>query len=80
LVEFNGSWSNKTIDFRSDFFPGLIEIDRFDGTGGIFAVPPGFNAVLVQDRLELGAVYSTFIWNRHDVNFNSMLVKMIIRL
>jgi hypothetical protein len=79
LVEFNGSWSNKTFDFRPDFFPGLIEIDRFDGTGGIFAVSPGFNAVLVQDRLEVGAVYSTPIWSRHDFNFNSMLVKMIIR-
>jgi hypothetical protein len=79
LVEFNGSWSNKTINFTPDFAPGLIEIDRFDGTGGIFAVSPGFNAVLVQDKLEVGAVYSTPIWSRHDFNFNSMLVKMIIR-
>jgi len=79
LVEFNGSWSNKTINFTRDFAPGLIEIDRFDNTGGIFAVSPGFNAVLVQDRLEVGAVYSTAIWARHGFNFNSMLAKMIIR-
>ena len=79
LVEFNGNWSNKTLNFTPAFAPGLIEIDRFDGVGGIFSVAPGFNAVLVQDRLELGAVYETPIWSKHDFNFNSLLVKMIIR-
>ena len=29
--------------------------------------------------LELGAVYQTPIWSRRDFNFNSLLVKMIIR-
>jgi hypothetical protein len=79
LVEFNGSWSNKTINFTPDFAPGLIEIDRFDGTGGIFAVSPGFTAVLIPEKLDVGAVYSTPIWSRHDFNFNSLLVKMNIR-
>ena len=79
LVEFNGNWSNKTLNFTPAFAPGLIEIDRFDGVGGIFSVAPGFNAVLVQDRLEFGAVYQTPIWSKHDFNFNSLLVKMIIR-
>lgn len=79
LVEFNGNWPNTTLNFRRDFAPGLIEIDRFDGVGGLFNVAPGFNAVLVQDRVELGAVYQTPIWSRRDFNFNSMLVKMIIR-
>ena len=59
LVEFNGNWSNKTLNFTPAFAPGLIEIDRFDGVGGIFSVAPGFNAVLIRDRLELGAVYET---------------------
>jgi len=79
LVEFNGNWSNKTLDFTPDFAPGLIEIGRFDGTGGMFTVAPGFNAVLVQDRLEVGAIYETPIWSQHNFNFNSLLVKMIIR-
>jgi hypothetical protein len=79
LVEFNGNWPNTTLDFRRDFAPGLIEIDRFDGVGGLFTVAPGFNAVLVQDRLELGAVYQTPVWSRRDFNFNSLLVKMIVR-
>jgi hypothetical protein len=79
LVEFNGSWPNRTLDFTPDFAPGLIEIDRFDGAGGIFTVAPGFNAVLVQDRLEVGAVYETPIWSQHNFNFNSLLVKMIVR-
>jgi hypothetical protein len=79
LVEFNGNWPNTTLNFSRDFAPGLIEIDRFNGVGGLFTVAPGFNAVLVQDRLEIGAVYQTPIWSRRDFNFNSLLVKMIWR-
>jgi hypothetical protein len=45
----------------------------------MFTVAPGFNAVLVQDRLEVGAVYETPIWSQHNFNFNSLLVKMIVR-
>ena len=57
----------------------MIEFDRFDGTGGIFSIAPGFNAVLVQDKLEVGAVYETPLWSRHNFNYNSLLVKMILR-
>ncbi len=79
LVEFNGTWSSKTIDFTLTNAPGLIEFGRFDNTGGSFTVAPGFNAVLVQDRLEVGAVYETPIWSHSGFNFNSVLVKMIVR-
>jgi hypothetical protein len=79
LVEFNGTWSNTTLNFTRDFAPGLIELGQFDATGGNFTVAPGFNAVLVQDRLELGAIYETPIWSQRGFNFNSLLVKMIVR-
>ncbi len=79
LLEFNGTWSNHTVDFTLTNAPGLIEFGRFDGTGGMFTVAPGFNAVLIQDRLEVGAIYETPIWSQRNFNFNSLLVKMIIR-
>lgn len=39
----------------------------------------GGNAVLVQDRLEIGAVYTTPITAPRDIDFNGLLVKMILR-
>jgi hypothetical protein len=42
-------------------------------------VAPGFNAVLIRDKLELGAVYETPIWSQRDLHSNSLLVKMILR-
>jgi hypothetical protein len=70
---------NRTIDFSLTNTPGLVEFGRFDNTGGMFTVAPGFNAVLIQDKLELGAVCETPIWSQRNFNFNSLLVKMILR-
>jgi hypothetical protein len=39
----------------------------------------GVNAVLVPDRLEIGAVYTTAIGSTHDIDVNGLLVKMTRR-
>jgi hypothetical protein len=39
----------------------------------------GANAVLVRDRLELGAVYSTPLATQRSFDFGGLLVKMVIR-
>jgi hypothetical protein len=39
----------------------------------------GVNAVLVRDRLELGAVYSTLLATQRNFDFNGLLVKMVVR-
>jgi hypothetical protein len=39
----------------------------------------GANAVLVPERLEIGAVYTTLIASTHDIDLNGLLVKMTLR-
>jgi hypothetical protein len=79
LVEFNWSahTTNVNLDLpnRHDFF----DLDNFSASGNIVTVAPGINAVIIPDKLEIGAVYQTPIASQNNVHFNSFLVKMVIR-
>lgn len=79
VVEFNGSWTSANVDLGRPGRRFFLDFDRFDTTGSLITVAPGVNAVLVQDRLEIGACYETPIWSKRDFNFNLLLVKMILR-
>ncbi len=79
LVEFNGSYHTTSIDLNARERPGFIDIDRHDATGNIVTVAPGFNAVIVHDRLEIGAVYETPIYSQNHFHFDGVLVKMVLR-
>jgi hypothetical protein len=80
LVEFNWSSLVRSREVGVNTFPrGFIDLGTFETEGRVFAVSPGFNMVLIQDRLELGAVYSTPMNTKRDFHFNTMLVKMVVR-
>jgi hypothetical protein len=55
---------------------GLGDIE-FESTA--VALAAGANAVLVRERLEIGAVYTTVIGSTHDIDVNGLLVKMTLR-
>ena len=79
LVEFN--WGvhttnvNLDLPFRHDFF----DLDSFTANGNIITVAPGLNAVLIKDKLEVGAVYQTPMASQNNVHFNAFLVKVLLR-
>jgi hypothetical protein len=79
LVEFNGAWPSKTLDLSTTDFTGVFGIDQHTFAGGIVTLAPGFNTILVPDRLEFGAVYQTDIYSEHHYHFNEVLLKMILR-
>jgi hypothetical protein len=80
LVEFNGAWHETNIHAtRLDDVPGFFDIARHDFAGNMVTVAPGFNAVLIHDRLEIGAVYQTPIYSEKNFRFHEVLVKMIVR-
>ena len=58
---------------------GFIDLGNFESSGNILTLAVGANAVLVRDRLELGAVYSTPLATQRDFDFDGLLVKMIVR-
>jgi hypothetical protein len=79
LVEFNSAYHTTTVNLSKTFPRDFIDLGSFSGQGNILVVAPGINAVLIHDRLEIGGVYSTPIVSQHNFNFNSVLVKMVVR-
>ncbi len=79
VVEVNSTYhtTSVSVDLPARF--GFIDLGNFEATGNIVTLAVGANAVLVPERVELGAVYSTPLATQHDFNFNGLLVKMMLR-
>ena len=79
LVEFNWLYHVTDVHFGLPTRRGFIDLDNFEATGNILTLAVGANAVLIRDRLEFGAVYSTPLATQRDFNFNGLLVRMVLR-
>lgn len=78
LVEFN--WSYHTTAVNLDFpNRGFFDLGNFESTGNIVTVAAGFDAVLVQEKLEIGVVYSTPIASQHGFDFDAVTVRTTLR-
>jgi hypothetical protein len=79
LVEAN--WTNHTtsVSLALPTRHAIIDLDNFDATGNVVTVSAGVNLVLVRDRLEFGAAYTRSVSTQHNVDLNSMIVKMTLR-
>ena len=58
---------------------GFIDFGNFEANGTVVSLAAGANAVLIRERLEIGAVYTTVIASQRDFNANGMIVKMTLR-
>jgi hypothetical protein len=54
-------------------------MDNFESSGNIVTLAAGANAVIVPERMEFGAVYTTLIATQRDFSFNGLVVKMTFR-
>jgi hypothetical protein len=81
LVEFNCVYHTVNVgaSFELPTRRGLIDFNDFSSTGNGVFLAAGANAVLIPERLELGAVYTTNIAGQNNLNVNGLLVKMVIR-
>jgi len=79
LVEFNWAYHTTSVNLNVPDLPEFFSFGDFEGSGNIVTLAAGFNAVIVQDRLEFGAVYTTSIATERDFGFNGILAKMILR-
>ena len=79
LVEFNyfAAVTHPRLDLLAPH--DFLGIDGVDPGLSMITVAPGFNAVLIPNKLEFGAVYQTPIASEHNFRFNQILVKMILR-
>jgi hypothetical protein len=79
LVEFNWTYHTKEVDFGLPTRVGFIDFGNFESTGNIVTMAVGVNAVLVKERLEIGAVYTKVLASQHDFDANGLIVKMMLR-
>jgi hypothetical protein len=79
LVEFNWYYHSTSVNLNVPQLPDFISFGDFSGSGNLVALAAGFNAVIVQSRLEFGVVYQTSIAAQHDFGFNGVLAKMVAR-
>jgi hypothetical protein len=79
LVEFNASYLTKSASFGLQTRRGFIDFGNFESSGNIVTVATGANAVLIPERLEVGAVYSTSIATQKSFNVDGLLLKVMLR-
>jgi hypothetical protein len=79
LVELN--WAAHVTSIGREAFRegGFIDFGSFTSSGDILTLAAGISAVLVPNRLELGAVYQTPLATERDFDFNGLLVKLVYR-
>jgi len=59
---------------------GFIDFGNFESEGNVLTMAVGANAVLIKERLEIGAVYTTVLAAQHNFEANGLLVKMMLRM
>jgi hypothetical protein len=79
VVEVNSIYHTNSVSFGLPSRFGFIDFGNSESSGNIVTLAVGANAVLVPERLELGAVYTTPLATQHDFDFNGLLVKMVLR-
>jgi hypothetical protein len=79
LVEFNWTYHTTSVSLDAPLRSGFLDFGDFTSTGNILVLAVGANAVIVRDRLEFGAVYSTPLATQRNFDFNGLLVKMVMR-
>ncbi len=79
LVEFNTLYHATPLDLGLPTRDGFIDMGNFEATGTVVSLAAGVNAVLIRERLEIGAVYTTVIASQRDFSANGVMVKMTLR-
>jgi hypothetical protein len=79
LVEVNCTYHSTSVNFDNPSTLDFLSFGNFESSGNLVTLSVGANAVLVPERLELGAVYTTPIASQRGFDFDGFLVKMVIR-
>lgn len=79
LVEVNYSHADSEFALPDGLDRGFFNFGSFESSGTMVSLAVGANAVLVQNRLEVGAVYATPLSAPGELDFNGLLMKMIVR-
>jgi hypothetical protein len=59
LVEFNRNYHTRSVSFDRPARRGFFDLNNLESSGNILTLAVGADAVLVRERLEIGAAYTT---------------------
>jgi hypothetical protein len=79
LVELNCIYQDKSVSLGLDTRRGFIDFGNFDSTGNVLSLATGVNAVLIRERLEIGAVYTTTVATQGNFSAQGVQMKMVLR-
>ena len=79
VVELNSSFLASNYDSKLLTRRRFFDLGNFESTGRVITLAVGMHCVLIPERLEVGAVYTTPISTQRDFDFDSLTVKMILR-
>jgi hypothetical protein len=79
LVEVNYSHSKTETALPDGLDRGFFSFGSVESSGTLVSLAVGANAVLVQNRLEVGAVYARPLSAPGELDFNGLLMKMVVR-
>jgi hypothetical protein len=79
LVELNALYHSNNVSFGLQTRRGDINFGNFESEGNVLTLAVGANAVLIPERLEIGAVYTKPIATQHSFEADGVLVKMVLR-
>jgi hypothetical protein len=79
LVEFNFDYHTTSVSLDLPARRGFFDFNNFEATGNILIMAAGANAVLIPEKLEVGAAYTTSVATQHDFNLNGLMVKIVYR-
>ncbi len=79
LIEFDYSYHSRSVDISDSTPSGFFNFGDFEGTGNILALAAGFNAVVVPEKFEFGAAYTTTLATQRSFGENGVIVKMVYR-
>lgn len=79
LVEVSSSYPTKNFDVSLPTRRGYIDFGSFSTTGTVVMLAAGANAVIVPNKVEFGAVYTTSIYTQRNFDVNGLIVRMTLR-
>jgi hypothetical protein len=79
LVEVCWAQHTSNVNVDAPTRDGIISLGSFESTGNTALVSVGVNFVLIRDRLEFGGAYTRAVGTQHNMDIDSMIVKLVLR-
>ncbi|MCE9533309.1 MAG: hypothetical protein K8T89_19605 [Planctomycetes bacterium] len=79
LVEINSSFPTKNYNVNLPTRHGYINFGDFSANGTVVMLAAGANAVIVPNKVEFGAVYTTSVYTKRNFDIDGFILRATLR-